>query len=137
MGYRSDVVLMAVFSNAEEREEVLAIYRMDPRVGEHKLEEEWRKVDFGDGAVGLVYEGHSVKWYNGYDDVQGLQHMQGVIENFNQERDFEYAWGEARIGEEDTDIEWVLNYSDSKEDHGLQEFIYDNLQIIRRIELSV
>ena len=137
MGYRSDVVLMAVFSNAEEREEVLAIYRMDPRVAEHKLEEEWRKVDFGDGPVGLVYEGHSVKWYDGYEDVGGLNRLLEVLEDFDRERRFAFAWGEARIGEDETDIEWVLNCSEANEDHGLQEFIYDNLQIIRRIELSV
>ena len=137
MGYRSDVVLMAVFSNAEEREEVMAIYRMDPRVAEHKLEEMWRKVDFGDGAVGLVHEGNSVKWYDGYDDVGGLNHLLKVLEDFDKERGFAFAWGEARIGEEPTDVVWNLAYSEANEDHGLQGLVYDHLQIVRHIDLSI
>lgn len=137
MGYRSDVVLMAVFSNAEEREEVLAIYRMDTNVVKHNLEEDWRKVDFGDGPVGLVYEGNDVKWYDRYEDVQGLEHMGSVLEVFHEERGFAYAWAKARIGEEDDDVESHVVDSGCENSDVLREIIYDHMQIVRRIDLSI
>jgi hypothetical protein len=127
MGYRSDVVLMAVFSNAEEREEVMAIYRMDPRVAEHKLEEMWRKVEFEDKPVALIYEAESIKWYDMYDDVQGLQHMYQVLQDFHEERGFHYAWLESRIGEDDADIEWALLSSETDEGYALQEIVYNSV----------
>lgn len=132
MGYRSDVVLMAVFANAEQHDEVMAVYRMDPRVQEHKCEQEWRRVDMDGGVVVRIYQGDDIKWYDIFEDVQGLQHLSTVAEQFATERGFEYAWGYARIGEEQDDVEHEVHGDDD-----LIEVVYDNLGISRRIDISL
>jgi hypothetical protein len=145
MGYSSDVVLMAVFANAEQHDEVMSVYRMNPKVQEHKLEEAWRRVDVDSGEVVRIYEGENVKWYASYDDVDALKELENVmfkfheeLENvmfkFHEERGFGYAWGYARIGENTGDVEYeVLDYGDPN----LREVVYENLHIVRRLELNI
>lgn len=132
MGYRSDVVLMAVFKTAEQHDEVMAVYRMDSRVQTHKCEQDWRRVDMDDGVVVRIYQGDYIKWYKSYEGVQGLQHLSTIAEQFAQERGFEYAWGYARIGEEQADVEYEVHGDDN-----LMEVVYDNLGFNRRIDLSL
>lgn len=135
MGYRSEVVLMAVFANAEEHDEVMSIYRMNPKVQEHKLEAAWRRVDMDSGVVVRIYEGDYVKWYESYEDVIALKGLEDVMQTFHDERGFSYAWGYARIGEEPDDSEYEARH---QEDDGLLiEVVYDNLEIERRLALGI
>jgi hypothetical protein len=134
MGYRSDVVLMAVFANAEEHDEVMAVYRMDARVQKEDLEKSWRRVNLEGGEVVLIYEGNDVKWYESYEGVQGLEYMSSLLADFHEERQFDYAWGNVRIGEEETDIVYDTFSSDSND---LTEIIYNNLGIRRCIDLAL
>ena len=136
MGYRSDVVLMAVFANAEQHDEVMAVYRMDANVQGHDLEKAWRRVDLKDGEVVRIYEGNSVKWYESYEDVQGLEYLSALLDTFHEERQFDYAWGSARVGEEtdDTVLDVFAPSTDKSEE--LRDMIYDGLSISRAIQLG-
>lgn len=133
MGYRSDVVLMAVFANAEQHDEVMAVYRMHEYVQKHDLEKAWRRVDFIGGTVVRIYEGNGVKWHEGYEDVQGLGHMCEVLDAFHENRGFNYAWGHARVGEEDSDITYDTIAPDNND---LIEVVYDGLRIERTIRTA-
>jgi hypothetical protein len=133
MGYRSDVVLMAVFANAEQHDEVMAVYRMDANVQKHDLEKAWRRVDLNDGEVVRIYEGNDVKWYESYEDVQGLEYLSSLLADFHEERQFNYAWGNVRIGEEETDIVYDVFSPDS---NYLIDIVYHGLAIERSIRLG-
>ena len=133
MGYRSDVVLMAVFANAEQHDEVMAVYRMHPNVQKLDLEKAWRRVDLNDGEVVRIYEGNDVKWYESYEDVQGLEYLSSLLADFHEERQFNYAWGNVRIGEEETDIVYDVFSPDS---NYLIDIVYHGLAIERSIRLG-
>lgn len=134
MGYTSDVVLMAVFANAEQHDEVMSVYRMNPEVQKHKLEEGWRRVDMDGGEVVRIYEGDNVKWYESYEDVIALKELENVMCTFHDERKFTYAWGYARVGEEDADIEYKV---DGAGDDDLMEIVHENLSISRSVALGI
>lgn len=137
MGYRSDVVLMAVFANAAQHDEVMAVYAMHEFVQKHDLTKAWRRVDLDNGEVVLVYQGNDVKWYESYEDVQGLEYMSSLLADFHEERKFDYAWGAARIGEDDDDIEHDVFSPSTDKSEELRDLIYDNLGIERRINISI
>jgi hypothetical protein len=134
MGYRSDVVLMAVFANAEQHDEIMSVYRMNPKVQEHKLEEAWRRVDMDSGEVVRIYEGENVKWYDGYEDVMALNGLLDLMDTFHEEREFGYAWGYARVGENNTDVEYEV---DGAGDNDLKEVVYENLNVSRSVALDI
>ena len=104
MGYMSDVLIAVAFSTKEHRDEVLAVYRMDLRVKEHNLAEAWQTYDGGEYPV-LWYQNHGVKWYDGYESVEGIEHMIDVASDFADERGLHYASLQLRVGEDMTDIE--------------------------------
>lgn len=104
MGYRSDVIIAVAFKDTAHRDEVWAVYCMDPRVQKHNLAGAWKNYDKGDYPV-LWYEDTGVKWYDNYDDVRGIEHMIDVASSFAQERGHHYGSVYYRIGEEMTDIE--------------------------------
>lgn len=143
MGYRSDVTLMAVFRNSEQHDEVMAVYRMDTRVQEHNLESVWRRVDMTDGTVVRVFEGNDIKWYENYLDVQGLNHLEDVMQNFARNRGFCFAWGKVVVGEDFDDNEDTCytigdaNAPDSADSADLTDVIYDNLALERRIRCTI
>ena len=140
MGYRSDVVLMAVFANAEEHDEVMAVYRMDARVQKEDLEKSWRRVNLEGGEVGevvLIYEGNDVKWYESYEDVQGLEYMSALLDTFHDERGFDYAWGSVRIGENEDDTVYDVFSPGTDESDKLRDIVYGNLGIRRCIDLAL
>lgn len=111
MGYRSDVVIAVAFENNEHRDEVWAVYCMDPRVQKHNLAGAWKNYDKGDYPV-LWYHAEHVKWYDNYHDVQGIEHMIDVASSFAQERGKRYAALHYRIGEDLTDIETMNREAD-------------------------
>ena len=137
MGYRSDVVLMAVFANAAQHDEVMAVYAMHEFVQKHDLTKAWRRVDLDNGEVVRIYEGSCVKWYEIYEDVQGLEYLASLLADFHEERKFDYAWGGARIGEEETDITYDVFSPSTDKSEELRDLIYDNLGIERRINISI
>ena len=133
MGYRSEVAFMAVFANAEQHDEVMAVYRMKPEVQEHKIEATWRRVDRSDGAVVLVYEASDVKWYDSHSDVQAVEYLGELLEMFFDERGFEYAWGHIRIGENTDDTVEIMYAPQGS----LDEVIYDTMRLVRSIEIDI
>jgi hypothetical protein len=135
MGYRSDVAFMAVFLNAEQHDEVMAIYRMDKRVQEYDLANKWRRVDRDDSdEVILIYEDGDVKWYDHYDDVQGVEYLQELLETFVDEREFSFAWGAVCIGSEGAE-----DHTEEGGEHGgsLCEIVHDNLSLSQSIKLDL
>lgn len=132
MGYRRDVVLMAVFANAEQHDEVMAVYRMEPNVQKYDLEKAWRRVDLRDGEVVRIYEDNGVKWYGGYEHVQGLEYLSSLLEDFHDERKFDYAWGSAQVGGEVGDIIHDVFSPSTDKSEELCDLIYDGLHIKER-----
>jgi hypothetical protein len=136
MGYRSDVVIAFAFASKEQIDEVMAIYRMDPRVQKNGLETAWT-IHEHEGSVFLTYSADCVKWYDSYEDVQGLQHMSALVKSFDDERGrgegnlplFPFAYRFVRIGEEDQDIESDSDYSDM----GLMDQLWDRMSLTREI----
>jgi len=136
MGYRSDVCLMAVLDSKEQAEEVIAVYRMNKNVQKHNLWKEWRRVDMDDGVVVLICEAEAVKFDDAYEDVQGLMHMEELLQDFADHRgeDFRFAWGKARIGEDVEDTEYDVSPDPMFE---LADVIYENLGIVRKLEVGL
>ena len=128
MGYRSDVLIAVAFSNKEHRDEVWAVYCMDQRVKDHALAGAWKNSDGGEYPV-LYYEGDYVKWYENYEDVQGIEHMIEVASNFAQERGLHYASIMLRVGEEMTDIE----HNNRQTDGDMEDFLYKLCDVERTI----
>lgn len=136
MGYRSEVVIMAVVGNKEHADEVMAVYRMHKDVGEYNIEDRWRRVELDSGPVAMIWEAENVKFYEGYPDVQAATHMRELLRDFEDNRDdFSYAWALARIGEDYDDL--VYDLEDGGTDLNLPDIIYENLTIVRRIELDL
>jgi hypothetical protein len=135
MGYRSDVAIAFVFSKKEQIDEVLAIYQMRPFVSEHDLVECWTVRDW-DGVWGLTYSAESIKWYDSYEDVQGLEDMVTVVETFAEERGdaFPYAYCKLSVGEEDDDIERVYDNNDAGSE--LSSKLFDRMDIHREIQTN-
>lgn len=134
MGYRSDVLLAIVFKDPAHRDEVLAIYALDPRVQKHDLLKDWSKHDHETADAGyysLWYKGDYVKWYDSYEDVQGYEHLQSVAEEFAGNRDFPYSYIKYRLGEEysDTEVESAGHDLDGE----LRDYLYDMVGIDRSI----
>lgn len=135
MGYRSDVAIGFAFNTKEQIDEVLAIYQMRPFVSEHNLVEAWKIRDWN-GVWGLTYRAEGIKWYESYEDVQGLEGMVDVVKTFADERGdaFPYAHGKLRIGEDDDDTECVYDYNEAGSE--LIDNLYDRMSIRRELQLE-
>ena len=115
MGYTSDVVIAVAFQNKEQRDEVWAVYCMDPMVQKHKLSSQWKNFD-DDGTCILWYHEECVKWYDNYEGVKGIEKLTTLAETFGEEREFEFATLKIRIGEEYEDVENEYSCGDGSED---------------------
>ena len=135
MGYMSDVAIAFVFSEKEQIDEVLAIYQMRPFVSEHNLVEAWKIRDWG-GVWGLTFSSLGSKWYDSYEDVQGLEDMIDVVKTFADERGdaFPYAHCKLRVGEDDDDTERVYDYNGAVSE--LIDELYDRMSIRRELQLE-
>ena len=135
MSYRSDVAIGFVFNTKEQIDEVLAIYQMRPFVSEHNLVEQWAVRDW-DGVWGLTYSAESIKWYDSYEDVQGLEDMINVVKTFADERDdaFPYAHCKLVLGEDDADVERV--YDNNEAGNYLADILYRRMGIHREIQID-
>jgi hypothetical protein len=136
MGYRSDVVIGFAFKAKAQIDELMAVYRMDPRVQHNDLEAAW-KISERDDVVFLYYAADYVKWYESFDDVQGLEYMRTLVNTFDEERGrgegdlplFPFAFRFIRIGEEDPDVE--TNAADN--DMDLMEELWERMTLSREI----
>ena len=139
MGYRSNVAIAVAFRTREQMEEVLAVYRMHPKVQEHNVMDQWKiNTDMIDGDPPyMLFQVEDVKWYiDVYEDVQAFEHIRVVCNEFADERGFGFAFRLVRIGEEDSDIVVDDDYSRS-DDHDLLDFIVENLSPVRRINCDL
>jgi hypothetical protein len=149
MGYHSDIAIAFAFKTREQIDEVLAVYQMHPLVQKHDLTKCWKVHDW-DGMWGLTHQQDSVEWYDSYEDVQGLEHMQDVVATFADERGadvgetdengkqeivhlFPYAFRMVRLGEEIEDNEIQTNEAGGGR---LADELYDRLNIRREIEID-
>lgn len=130
MGYRSDVLIAVAFKNKDHLDEVWAVYCMDPRVQKHNLAEAWNRADEGDYPVLWYYE-TSVKWYDGFEDVQGVEHLIDVASDFAEERKHPYASIKYRIGEEINDTE--TEERDDDPDGDMLSYLFQKCNIERHL----
>ena len=135
MGYTSDIVIAFAFNTKEQIDEVLAIYQMRPFVSEHNLVEQWTVRDWN-GVWGLTFNAVSIKWYDSYEDVQGLEDMINVVKTFADERGdaFPYAHCKLRIGENDEDTERV--YDHNAAGSGLEQALWERMDIRRELQID-
>jgi hypothetical protein len=135
MGYRSDVAIAFAFKEKEQIDEVLAIYQMRPFVSEYNLAERWTVRDWN-GVWGLTFSADSIKWYDSYEDVQGLEDMVEVVKTFAEGRGtaFQYAYCKLRIGEEDDDIERVYDSNDVGS--YVENVLFERISIRRELQLE-
>ena len=119
MGYRSDGIIVVAFESLEEMREVLAIYRLDPRVQKHNpfqkdidddSDDYWTfhtyALDESTTCYLMRLDFYGWKWYADYEDVQSYEHIFTVCKQFARDReDFTYAYRFVRGGEEHDDYD--------------------------------
>ena len=132
MGYRSDVHIAVAFASEADMKEVMAVYALDPRVQKHNLLEQW---DIKDDNI-LYYHGDYVKWYDNYEDVQGIERLMEVADDFYSERGMAVAYRRIRIGEETDDLEHGFDYNGEGSDT-LMELLWDRMNIVRSVEVTL
>jgi hypothetical protein len=144
MGYRSDVLLAVVLRTAAQRDELMAVYALDPLVQKHSMVERWQHHTYDD-HVALVYQETDIKWYDSFESVQALEHLLILAQTFAEERGFDlpndpdalqqpepvfpYAGVRIRVGEESEDS--MIEYREN--DDFLQEILYCKAGIRREI----
>ena len=128
MGYRSDVRFVVAVPSEVGRNQLMALYSMNPLVQELSMAGHWTpkevmvqdRTKYVDApkydphnyvreypVYLLVYEDNEVKWYDDYDDVIAVMHMREVIKMLGESEDskFCYAYRFLRVGEDTADIE--------------------------------
>lgn len=132
MGYRSDVYIAVAFANEKDMKEVMAVYAIDPRVQKLDLLKEWEVKE--DNI--LYYHSDYVKWYDSYEEVQGIEHMLSLVDDFfHSEREMPLAYRAIRIGEETDDIEQREQHGDGDGDVTLIEKLFDGMSVTRHVEI--
>lgn len=122
MGYRSDVAYKMWFDNIEVRNAYIdmVLARTEPL-----LEEALGECDIAVGQPYITFEVQSVKWYDGFDDVESHLRLLRLGEEW-----FPDSYGALlrRIGEDLDDIE-----TDEFGTHALLE--HDEIEVRRSLEL--
>ena len=131
MGYRSDVYIAVAFANEKDMKEVIAVYAMNENVQKHNLLARW---DIKADNI-LYFEETNTKWYDGYEEVKGIEHMLSLADDFHSEREMPLAYRAIRIGEETADIE--ERYEHGGDDGTLIEMLWDRMNIIRQVEITL
>ena len=134
MGYLSDIVIAVAFDTREQMEEVLAVYRIDPRVQKHDIMKSWKLCLDGIPPY-MVYAQTNVKWYYTNEAVAAVEHIINVCEQFGLAREFDYLYRIVRIGEDQSDI--TVKESGNDPGHYLSDFLNDNLRLARRIKCTL
>lgn len=101
MGYRSDVTI--AFYVREDKQKNFPLLKL-------WFDENYPKLDFGEvdeGGDCIAVWYTSVKWYDGYEDVQRVgDAVTNFQEAFNTNENTAFAYETIRVGEETSDIEW-------------------------------
>ena len=143
MGYRSDVLLAVVVETPSQADELMAIYAMHPIVRSLDLAKDWQRRTVGDSYTVLLFEAENRKWYEGYGDVQGYEHMLALAKTFGDERGIDkanddptelvicwpFATAKIRIGEDASDVEGDYNSNNGS----METFVYDTFGVRREI----
>jgi hypothetical protein len=133
MGYRSDILIAVAFKTKTQRDEIWAVYCMDPRVQEHNLAAQWKHTDDDAFTPIAHYYAEHVKWYESYDDVQGIERLLSLAEEFYENRQLPFAYIKYRVGEDIQDTEIEENHEG---DADLISALWERAGIERRIEHS-
>jgi hypothetical protein len=136
MGYRSDVLIAIAFKTKTQRDEIWAAYCIDPRVQKYGLAGVWKNSNEDEFTPILYYYQESIKWYESSEDVQGIEHMRDVAEQFEEHRGMPFAWLRYRIGEELTDVEVEEYHTDDGGEDDLIGELWQRANIERRIDHS-
>jgi hypothetical protein len=148
MGYMSEVCLIVALRSKTQADELMAVYALHPLVQKHDLVGNWDRY-VRDDVVFLVYRNFSIKWYEDYEHVQGMEYLLDLARTFSKERTdvgwledgadkpeltdgFPYAAYKLRIGEEMKDIEEEAHDSQDS----LMSDIYDRAYMERSITLN-
>lgn len=132
MGYRSDILIAVAFKTKTQRDEVWAVYCADPDVQKHNLAGKWKHTDDGEFTPIVYHYDESVKWYDGYEDVQGFERLLSLVEEFEDNRGFDFAYIKYRTGEELNDVEAVEAHSVA-DGSLLMDALWERANIERRI----
>jgi hypothetical protein len=132
MGYRSEILIAVAFKTKTQRDEIWAVYCIDPLVQKHNLAEQWRHTDNDEFTPITYYYGEDVKWYETYDDVKGIEWLLTLVEEFYQSRKLPYAYIKYRIGEDPRDTE-VEEHSEGDTENSLLSELWQRAYIERRI----
>ena len=153
MGYRSDGIIVVAFESLEEMREVLAVYRLDPRVQKHNPFQKDIDDDLVDNDGNWTFHTYALdsdttcylmrldfygwKWYADYEDVQSYQHIFTVCKQFAREREnFTYAYRFVRGGEEHDDYEEECYGSESYLSQMLVERLTEEIGVRMTWELT-
>ena len=150
MGYRSDGIIVVAFESLEEMREVLAVYRLDPRVQKHNpfpkdIDDDsdyyWTfhtyDLDSDTTCYLMRLDFYGWKWYADYEDVQSYQHIFTVCKQFAREREnFTYAYRFVRGGEEHDDYEEECYGSESYLSQMLVERLTEEIGVRMTWELT-
>jgi hypothetical protein len=142
MGYRSNVRFVVALPSEAERNSIMALYSMHPLVQEHDIATEWtpyevmvcdygRYVDVPKGKPSDVYTreypvyllsfyNDCVKWYDNYEDVQAVMHMEELLDSLEGRC---YAYRFIRVGEDHSDIECKTHCSEDKTGEQMYEYL--------------
>jgi len=148
VGYMSEVCLVVALRSKTQADELMAVYALHPLVQKHDLVGDWDRY-VRDDVVFLVYRNISIKWYEDYERVQGMEYLLALAKTFHEERTdigwiedgadkpevtdgFPYAAYKLRIGEEMKDIEEEAHCSQDS----LQSDIYDRAYMERSITID-
>ena len=150
MGYRSDGIMVVAFESLEDMREVLAVYRLDPRVQKHNpfqkdIDDDndyyWTfhtyELDSDTTCYLMRLDFYGWKWYADYEDVQSYQHIFTVCKQFAREREnFTYAYRFVRGGEEHDDYEEECYGSESYLSQMLVERLTEEIGVRMTWELT-
>ena len=101
MGYRSDVTVLVYPGNSSQNLMEYDKLKLLMNTTFKDLFDEWGEhFSWDDKHRVLKFEIESVKWYDGYPDVQRFGEFLTVMNKLN------YEYEIMRVGEDDTDIEY-------------------------------
>ena len=156
MGYRSNVRFVVALPSEAERNSLMALYSMHPLVQKCDMAQQWTPYevmlrDYGryvdvpkdeskdyvrDYPVYLLsYDDDCVKWYDDYDDVRAVMHMEELLDSL-EGRCFAYKF--IRVGEEHSDIVSREHHSDDETGEQMYEYLanvmYTEVNLVFDIE---
>jgi len=152
MGYRSEVRFVVALPSEAERNSLMALYSMHPLVQEHNIATDWTpyevmmkdRTKYVDApkydphnhvrecpVYLLSYHEDYVKWYDDYDDVQAVMHMEELLDSLESRC---YAYRFIRVGEDHSDIECKTHCSEDETGEQMHEYLsevmYTELNVV-------